>query len=134
MFIFVKYLSATPMRHIALHRKTLEDNKTMPKKDRFKKILVEAIDEGLNELGESARKAIYFYLKENFQITRQNFCNDLQKFSRGLRSIFGEGAKIIERLILQVLFKKVGYTPENGWEQLSFEENIRRVKEYLEKS
>jgi len=32
----------------------------MPREDEFEKILFEAIEEGLNELGESAKRAIYF--------------------------------------------------------------------------
>jgi len=37
----------------------------MPKGDEFERMLFEAIEEGLNELGESAKRAIYFYLKRN---------------------------------------------------------------------
>ena len=106
----------------------------MPKEDEFEKILFEAIEEGLNELGESAKRAIYFYLKEKFGIDRQNVCSNLRKFSRGLNNIFGEGAKIIEGLILRALFRKTGYKPEDNWKQIDFEDNICKVKEYLEKA
>ena len=73
-------------------------------------------------------------MKEKFGIDSQNICSNLQKFSRGLHNIFGEGAKIIEGLILQALFKKTGYKPEDDWKQIDFEDNIRKVKEYLEKA
>ena len=60
----------------------------MPKEDKFEKILFEAIEEGLNELGKSAKRAIYFYLKEKFGIDSQNICSNLRKFSRRLNNIF----------------------------------------------
>jgi len=37
-------------------------------------------------------------------------------------------------LILQALFRKTGYKPEDNWKQIDFEDNIRKVKEYLEKA
>jgi len=79
-------------------------------------------------------KSNLFLFEEKFGIDCQNVCGNLQKFSQGLNNLFGEGAKVIEGLILQALFRKTGYKPEDNWKQIDFEDNIRKVKEYLEKA
>lgn len=79
----------------------------MPKKD-FGKLLLEAVDEGLSSLGESPRQAIYFYLKERFNVKKQEIPHEIEAFVDGIEKIFGLGAKFLENLILKRLYEKVG--------------------------
>ena len=47
-------------------------------------------------------KSNLFLFEEKFGIDCQNVRGNLQKFSQGLNNLFGEGAKVIEGLILQL--------------------------------
>jgi len=94
--------------------------------EEFAKILMEAIDYGLVFLGESARKAIYFYLESDYSLTKEKVPENAEAFVNGLENIFGAGALVIERAILRNLHSKLG---------LKYEENKNcRFIEYLKKT
>lgn len=76
----------------------------------FEELLLEAIDEGLSLLGESAKQVVYFHLKKTFKINRQDIPHKLDEFTDAIEKIFGNGAKLLEIQIMKCLFKKVGYT------------------------
>jgi len=79
----------------------------LPRKD-FDKLLLEAVDEGLSSLGESPRQAIYFYLKERFNVKKQQIPHEIEAFVDGIEKIFGLGANFLENLILKRLYEKIG--------------------------
>lgn len=79
----------------------------------FEKNLLDAVDDGLLSLGENPRKAIYFHLKKSFQIQRESIPEETDEFSQALNTIFGPGAKIIEKYILKELYQRL---------ELNFEE------------
>jgi len=70
--------------------------------------LLEAVDEGLLILGESARKSIYFHLQNTCSLMREDIPNKPEAFAEGLRRIFGAGAKAIEESIVKSLYSKLG--------------------------
>ncbi len=74
----------------------------------FEKLLLEAVDEGLSSLGDSAKHAIYFHLENTFNINRGDIPYKIEEFADALEKIFGLGAKPIEILIIQRLYEKVG--------------------------
>jgi len=78
------------------------------KRKAFEKLLLEAVDEALASLGESAKQSIYFHLKEKSKIAKNDIPYRLEDFADGLEKIFGLGARFIEILIMKSLFKKVG--------------------------
>jgi len=84
----------------------------------FKKLLLEAIDETLSSLGDSSKRAIYFYLERNFSIEKQDIPNKIEEFTNAIENIFGNGAKILEIQIMKRLYKNVGrnfkYSPEKS--------------------
>jgi hypothetical protein len=92
--------------------------------------LLEAIDEGLSLLGESAKQAIYCHLGKTFKITRQDIPYRIEEFTDAIEGIFGAGAKIVEIQIMKCLYKKVGYTFKHYPKQknLTFTEYIAAVK------
>lgn len=67
----------------------------MPRKD-FDKLLLEAVDEGLSSLGESPGQAIYFYLKERFNVKKQEIPHKIEAFADGIEKIFGLGANFLK--------------------------------------
>ena len=100
----------------------------------FEEVLLEAIDEGLSLLGESAKRAVYFHLEKTFKMNRLDIPYKIEEFTDAIETIFGTGAKILEIQIMKCLFKKVGYTFKHYPRQknLTFTEYIAAVK--LEKN
>jgi len=104
------------------------------KKMNFEEVLLEAIDEGLSVLGESAKQAIYCHLGKTFKMNRQDIPYKIEEFTDAIEGIFGSGAKIVEIRIMKCLYKKVGYNFKNypRPKDLTFTEYIAAVK--LEKN
>jgi len=94
--------------------------------DKFAKVLIEAVDDGLLILGESARKAIYYHLEKEHSLKREEVLENLEVFAKGLEDMFGAGALVIEKSILANLHSKLG---------LKFEERKNcRFIDYLKKA
>jgi hypothetical protein len=105
------------------------------KRNDFDKILVSAIDEALNSLGESVKKSIYFHIEYNFKVPRDRIPENLVEFQGGLEKIFGEGAQYIEILIMKNLHSKIGQPLRLKNKQLEFEEYVIAAKEgFLKKN
>jgi len=79
----------------------------LPKGD-FEKLLLEAVDEGLSSLGESSKRAIYFYLKIGFNLKKHEIPYKIEDFADAIEKIFGLGANFLEVLIMKRLYEKVG--------------------------
>jgi hypothetical protein len=69
----------------------------------FEKVLLEAVDWGLSSLGESSKSAIYFHLRENFNVKREDIPSNMEAFVDALKGIFGPGAGFLEILIAKKL-------------------------------
>jgi hypothetical protein len=99
----------------------------------FQQLLLEAIDEALSQLGNKAREAVYFYLKETFNINRQHIPFKITKFSKAIEEILGPGAKLLEIEIMKHLYEKMGdnfrYSPAH--ENLAFTEYITAARNFL---
>jgi hypothetical protein len=105
-------------------------------KKTFDKLLLQAVDDALSSLGESAKLSIYFHLENKFKVAKNDIPNCPEDFADGLEKIFGLGAHFIEILIMKNLFEKVGQPLEwNEDKQLSFAEYIAAAKQsYLRKN
>ncbi|MEM3623103.1 MAG: hypothetical protein QXR76_04975 [Candidatus Bathyarchaeia archaeon] len=104
------------------------------KKEAFETLLLEAVDEALASLGDSARQAIYYHLEDKFKITKNEIPNRLQDFADGLEKIFGLGARFIEILIMKKLYEKIGQPLEwNESKQLIFFEYVTAAKQSFQK-
>lgn len=77
-------------------------------KKAFEKLFLEAVDEALASLGDSAKQAIYFHLENKFQIERNEIPQRLEDFAEGLQKIFGVGAQFLEILIMKKLYERIG--------------------------
>jgi len=99
-------------------------------KDQFAKILIESVDYSLLLLGESARKAVYFHLERDYSITREKVPENIEAFVNGLESLFGAGALVIERSILDNLHSKLGLKYEEK-KNFIFIDSLNRAKEML---
>ena len=57
----------------------------------FEEILLNAIDEEFSSLGEICQKIIYFYLKNEYTIDRQEIPSNIKVFSQAIESMFKDG-------------------------------------------
>ena len=96
----------------------------------FDKILLRAIDEALNSLGETVRKTIYLHIENKFNVARNEIPEKLEQFQVGLKEIFGAGAYVIEISIMKNLHMKAGCPRVNVKNQkLEFTEYVDASKQ-----
>ena len=94
----------------------------------FDKLFIEAVDEGLDVLGESGRQMIFFHLEKSYSIKRHEIPKKPEAFAAGLEKIFGAGASVLEKLIVKSLYSKLGLKYEDK-EELPFADYVNDVKE-----
>lgn len=101
-------------------------------KERFDKILIEAVDEGLSSLGESSKRAIYFHLKESFDVEIEEIPCKVEVFTNAIEKIFGVGADYLEILIMKRLRKKIeGVLQSDAFKNFTFAEYVAAAKQQL---
>jgi len=79
----------------------------------FEKLFIEAVDEGLETLGESGKQMIFFHLDKTYSVKRDEIPKKAEAFARGLEKIFGAGASVLEKLIIKSLCSKLGLKYED---------------------
>ena len=96
----------------------------------FDSLLLEAVDEGLGWLGESAKQTIYHHLEKDFNIRRSDIPLKIERFTEAIEQIFGTAAALLEIQIIKNLHEKVGDShivfPET--QNLVFIEYVETVK------
>jgi ribosomal protein L23 len=95
----------------------------------FEKLLVEAIDDGLSALGDSAKQAIYYHLERIFNVKKEEIPDRMITFTQAIENIFGVGANFIEILIMKKLYEKVdGSFNWNESEGFGFAQYVSEAK------
>lgn len=102
----------------------------MPQQAKFNVFLVAAIREGLNSIGPSISDIVLFHLQRNNAIHPDQSSIDPEAFDDGLKRIFGFGAKVIERRILEVLYVKLDASVVLN-EDFEFIEEVRKAQQLL---
>ncbi|MEM1531131.1 MAG: hypothetical protein QXH19_02810 [Candidatus Bathyarchaeia archaeon] len=94
--------------------KNYEPRNSDEKIGEFERIMVEAVDDGLNILGETVKATLLLLIKEQFHIDKHEIPKKPKEFSLALKSILGNGGeKFVENLIVRNLYAKLGLgTPE----------------------
>jgi hypothetical protein len=119
--------------NMRVDRRRLEEEE-VPKKS-FEEILLEAVDDALASLGESARESVYFHLNEKFNMPRSDIPYHYEDFAQGLEKIFGIGARFLEILVMKNLHKGLGQPLK--WDddkQFVFVDYIATAKQNYSKS
>lgn len=76
----------------------------MTAESELEKRIMQYVDDGLEVLGDSGKKAVYYYLKKNFGVKRKEIPKKPELFGKGLIFVFGEeGTDIIEKRIVEKL-------------------------------
>ena len=83
------------------------ENITINITDNFEDIFLEAIDDGLSILGETAKNTVYSYLKRTFKMTKQEIPHRIDEYVTAIENMFGIGAKLIQIQTMKSLYKKV---------------------------
>lgn len=96
--------------------------------DKLRKILLEAIEEGISSLGDSPKQAVFFHLETAFKIEKEKIPVKLAEFVEALEKIFGPGASYLEKLIVRSLYGKLEleFREVKNWDFLEYVDNVRR--------
>lgn len=94
----------------------------------LRKILLEAVEEGISSLGDSPKQAIFFHLETSFKIRKDKIPANLTEFAKALEKIFGPGASYLEKLIVKRLYEKLGLDFEEveSWNFLEYVNNVKK--------
>ena len=102
--------------------------------DVFSKILSEAIEKGMQILGDSPNQAVIIYIEKKHSVKEDEYSKRLETFHRALTEIFGIGTKFIERHIAQNLYGRLGmdFREQEKWTIVDYaEEAKKRMGSYL---
>jgi hypothetical protein len=93
-------------------------------------IILEAVDLGLLNLGETTRHTIYYHVWRIQGLKREEIPDRLDEFYEALLKLLGAGTKAVERLIVRSLYDLVGreFTENSGWTLLDYVRHVRQEK------
>jgi len=74
----------------------------------FEELFLEAVDDGLKVLGESGKHMVFFNLERRRSVKMYEIPKKPEVFAVELEKIFGAGASVLQKLILQSLYSKLG--------------------------
>lgn len=90
---------------------------------RFNALVLKAIDEGAEILGDTTvKKAFFYHIEKRLKTKREGIPNNLQAFHKALFDLFDQGAVILERRIARILYDQFGleFVAHNGWSLLDY--------------
>lgn len=93
-------------------------------------VLVEAVQEGLDSISPSCTDIVLFHLQKHTSIRTDKPNIDPEAFDDCLKEIFGFGAKVIEKKILECLFLKLE-APQKIDCDFKFAEEVERAQRLL---
>ncbi len=65
--------------------------------------VLECVDAGMDSIGGTSKRIVYWYLAQKRSITRDGIVDDPNAFVDALKTLFGQGAGILERTIIRQL-------------------------------
>ena len=84
--------------------------------------IVKIVDEVLESLGYNVREVIYWYMEGTFSLKRKDIEREPEKFVEVLKSIYGEGAQVLEEMLVRSLCKEFKIDAK------TFPEAVRKAK------
>lgn len=100
------------------------------RKPRFDVVLTESVVKGLDSISPSIHSVTLFYLKKNKSIPLDDYIADAKVIDEGLKEIFGIGAKVIEKKILEFLYMKLE-VPIRIRDDFDFTEEVKKAQKLL---
>lgn len=75
----------------------------------FEKMLLSGIDESVKQIfGENVAKSIYHYLENDYSLKYSDIPQKPEIFAKYLEENFGSGSRVIEAVIINNLYSKLG--------------------------
>jgi len=100
--------------------------------DDVDRIVLDAIDEALSVLGSKGRDSVYYFLEREYLLKKEDVPLNLRRFDDCLRMVFGLGANLLEKHIINTLKRRVGVELEAD-EGLDFVETLETIKSIIRK-
>lgn len=94
---------------------------------KFNTVLAQAVREGLDSIGPSISDAVLFHLQRTEAVCFDTYFVDIEAFDDGLKRIFGYGAQVIEKRILEVLYVKLE-APRKIGGSFRFPEEVKKAQ------
>ncbi|MCX8189471.1 MAG: hypothetical protein N3F64_07135 [Nitrososphaeria archaeon] len=102
------------------------------KLDKVDKIILEAIDETLSILGDKGKESIYYFFEKEYLLSKQDIPSNLKKFHECLQKVFGIGANVLEKHLLNILKNKTGIETEMD-QEMDFVEKLENLRTIMKK-
>jgi len=99
-------------------------------KKNLDQIIVEAVDESLLIMGETARNHIYSHLKKVHGVDRKDIPEKLEKFDEALEGLFGAKAvDLITQIIAKRVYDKIGmvFNQSKDWKLTDYVSDIKKT-------
>ena len=87
-------------------------------------IVLNIINKGFDALGQSPKKALWYVLESDYNITPQNVAGSLNSFEKVLRSVLGSAYGLLDALLRKYLSDAIGETFD---ENKSFVECVKSL-------
>ncbi len=98
----------------------------------FNALMLKTVDEIFSSFGRSCKQALYFQLKNTFNIKKKEIPLKTEEFAKALEQIFGIGAKFIEMQIIVKLHKKTpNFRYASPMADLVFAEYVASLRRYF---
>ena len=98
----------------------------MTAESELEKRIMQCVDDGLEVLGDSNKKAVYYYLEKNLGVKRKEIPKKPELFRKGLIFIFGEeGTDLIEKWIVEKLRMSFNLKQQS---KITFAEAVTMIK------
>jgi hypothetical protein len=96
----------------------------------FDDILLKAVDEGLETLGESSKTIIYFHLQNKYALRREDIPRKPECFGLAIRCLLGMSGSFIETLVIKNLCAKFGLEYES-LKNYQFQAAVEEIKQIV---
>ena len=100
---------------------------------KFDQLLIEAIDEVLDTLGEPLKNHVYVHLENDFSITKNQLPQKIEEFSRFLFRILGSSAHNLEIKFMKTLYTKIKADKHLRLKTIAFKEDDLTFLTYVNK-
>jgi len=92
---------------------------------RYNWITIEAVDYALLGFGEDLKHAFYCHFSSSYRFKCEDIPHRLRDFQEALQDSLGTGAKIVERLIAQNIYSRIGlkFTEHGDWRLVDYVKN-----------
>jgi len=82
---------------------------------RFNEAFLKAVDSAFDSLGKSCKQALYFHLKNSFNVGQYDVSEKVEDFDEALSLIFKDGVMYLKRLVLKKLCEDLGVKFEESY-------------------